>query len=239
MTSLIGAEFRKLFTTRTLYYVLAGVLAMAVVSVIDPEHTAASFERPFHEHTFLFFTSLLARVLILVLGIRAIADEYRHGTIVPTFLVTPERGRVFVAKTVAVASVGAILAVLTWAAMVAAASALAHADGTTLTLGQGAWRSLAGTTAAGAAWGVIGLGLGAAVRSQLVATVGGIVWLMGIEDAVRGWLGDLAVYLPGQAGLSLALAPASRALLVGALALGAYAALAALAGAWAVRRDVT
>ena len=78
MRSLIAAESRKLTTTRTPYLLLAGVIAMAVISVIDPGHSAGTFQKPFHEQTFVFFTALLTRVLILVLGIRAVTDEWRY-----------------------------------------------------------------------------------------------------------------------------------------------------------------
>lgn len=239
MKNLIAAEAKKLSTTRSVYFLLAGVILMAVMSVIDPDHSAATFDKPFHEQTFVFFTSLLTRVLILVLGIRVMSDEFRHGTIVPTFLLTPDRRHVLIAKAITAAVTGAAFALIAWVAMTTAAGAIAVSDGTTLQLDAGAWRSLIGMTAAGAAWGLIGLGLGTLIRSQIVATVGGIVWLMGIEDAVRGWFGDLASYLPGQAGLTLAIAPAPRALYLGATTLALYAALSTVAGAWAVRRDLT
>jgi ABC-2 type transport system permease protein len=192
-----------------------------------------------HEQTFAFFTALLARVPVLVLGVRAVTDEFRHGTIVSTLVVTPSRGRVVAAKAVTVAVAGALVTLTAWGAMVASATVLASTEGTSLRLGEEAWRSLGGTALAGAAWGLIGLGLGAIVRSQVAAIVGGLVWLMGLEDAVRDWFGDAAAYLPGQAGLALALGSSGRALAVGAATMGAYAAVATIAGAAAMRRDVT
>lgn len=56
---------------------------------------------------------------------------------------------------------------------------------------------------------------------------------------MRGWLGDLETYLPGQAGLALALGLPGRALAVGAATMAAYALAATAAGAYALRRDVT
>ncbi|HYO61457.1 MAG TPA: ABC transporter permease [Actinomycetota bacterium] len=239
MRDLIASELRKLTTTRLVYLLFAGVAALAVISVLDPGTGASTFERPFHEQTFLFFTSLLTRVVVLVMGIRAITDEFRHGTISSALVVTPRRGRLLAAKAVAVALTGAALAVTAWAVMAGAASVVAATEGATLRLDAGAWRSLGGTTLAGVAWGVIGLGIGAIVRSQIVAIVGGLVWLMGLEDAVRGWLGDLGTYLPGQSGLALAIAPSDRAAALGAATLTAYAVVAWVAATYAMRRDVT
>lgn len=238
MKALIGAEIRKITSIRSTYLLLAGVLLLAIVTVVDPD-SSASFDKPFHEQTFVFFTSYLARILVLVMGIRAITDEFRHGTIVSTLAVAPRRGRLLAAKAVTVAGAGALLAAAAWAASAGAASVLAASEGTSLRMGADAWTSLGGATLAGAAWGVIGLGLGAIVRSQVVAIVGGLVWLMGVEDAVRGWVGDLDRYLPGQAGLGLAIAPSARVIVAGAITMAAYAAVASLAGAAAMRRDVT
>lgn len=238
MKSLLTAELRKLVTTRSTYFLVAAVAAVALVSVQDPGHNAATFEKPFHEQTFVLFTAILSRVLIVILGIRMATDEFRHGTIVPTFLVTPRRGRVVAAKAVVAAASGALLGLLAWVAITGAAAGLAASEGTSLTVGADAARSLAGMVAGGALWGVIGLGLGTMIRSQIVATVAGLVWLMGVEDAVKGSLGDLGGYLPGQAGLGLATAPDAHVALVAAATMLAYAAFTIVGATVLIKRDV-
>ena len=238
MISLIGAELRKLTTTRGTYVLVAAAVVVSIVTVADPGHSARTFQKPFDEQTFLFFTSLLTRVLILIMGIRVVTDEFRYGTILPSLLFTPGRSRLLVAKSVTAAMVGALMAGAAWAAMTAGASVLASSVGTTLRLGTEAWRSLGGMVGAGALWGVVGVGLGALIRSQVVAIVGGLIWFMGAEDIVRGWLGDAGMYLPGQAGFAMSLAPSMRALILGTALLLGYAAAAALSGALAMRRDV-
>ena len=239
MKGLIRAEIKKLTSIRSTYLLLIATVALAVITVLDPDDSAATFSKPFDEQTFLFFTSLLVRLLVLVLGVRAITDEFRHGTIVPTLLVTPRRNRMYAAKALVVATAGALFAVTACGAMVGAASAAAASQGASLTLGAEAWRSLGGTALGGAAWALIGLGLGAILRSQLVATVGGLVWLMGLEDAVRGRLGEAGTYLPGQAGVSLALGSTPRAMLVGAATMAAYVAVTAAGARLALKRDIS
>lgn len=238
MTRLIAAEFRKLTTTRSTYLLLAAVATVAAITVLDPGHDAATFEKPFHEQMFVLFTALLSRVLIVILGIRAMTDEFRHGTVVSSLLVTPRRERVVAAKAVAVGVVGAVLGLVAWSSMTSVAAVVAATDGATLELGMDGWRTLVGMIGGGALWGLVGVGLGTVIRSQIAATVGALVWLMGIEDGIRGWLGDLAGYLPGQAGLAMAISPGGGPALTAALTLLAYAALFLGAGLAAVRRDV-
>ena len=239
MRALIGAEWLKLRTTRTVYLLLAGVAALAVVTVMDPGYEASEFGKPFHEHTFVLFTSLLSRILIFVLGVRVVTDEFRHGTIVPSLLSSPRRGRLLAAKALVAAGAGAVMGAVAWGAMTGAAAVTASSEGASLALDGGAWRSFGGMAFAGAGWALVGLGLGAIVRSQVVAIVGGLIWLMGLEDGLRGWFGDLVGYLPGQAGLALTTSPTVRGALLAAAIMSGYALVGLAGGARALRRDVS
>ena len=238
MKAMVEAEFLKLRTTRTVYFLLAGVVALSVVTVLDPNHSAATFRKPFNEQTFLLFTSMLTRLLIFVLGVRLMTDEFRHGTIVPTLLTSPRRGRVFAAKAIVAGGAGIVAAALSWTAMTAAASLVASGEGATLALDSTAWQTFAGMLGAGALWGVLGVFLGAIVRNQLMVTVGGLLWLLGIEDMFRGFLGDLGGYLPGQAGLLMVLAPSEGAAVTGLVTIVAYAAGFGLLATRGMQRDV-
>ena len=206
MKRAIASEFLKLRSTRMVYLLLLGTVGLSVVTVLDVGGSDA-FQKPFDEQTFVFFTSLLTRVLIFVLGVRLITDEFRHGTIIPTLLVTPRRGRVLGAKVVVAALLGGIAAALAWTAMTGVFLFIASVEGASVVLGAAALQTFIGMVVAGSAWAVIGVSVGAIVRNQLAATIGGIVWLMGVEDIVRSLLGDLGGYLPGQAGLGLVLMP--------------------------------
>ncbi len=86
---------------------------------------------------------------------------------------------------------------------------------------------------------MIGLGVGTVVRSQVAATVGGLVWLMALEDGVKGWLGDLGGYLPGQAGLAIAMGLPGRGAAIAGATVAAYAAAAFAMSRVTIHRDVT
>jgi ABC-2 type transport system permease protein len=241
MKSLVKAEITKLITTRAAIGLLAGAVAINVLAVIAPgENAVAEFSRPLHEQQWVFIAATLMRVFLLVLGIRAVTDEFRHGTITPSVLVAPRRARLVGAKVIALAAAGVVMTVAAGVALIGTALSTSALNGVTLNLDAGDWATLAGMLLSGALWPVIGVGLGLVVRGQVAAVVGGIVWLMAIEEIVRGRLGDLASYLPGQAGLGLAISPTEGVLLSTGLILAVYALAAAAAGALVMaRRDVT
>src|SRR5688572_7307667 len=149
MKTLMRSEFLKLRTTRTVFYLPAGIVAISVVTVLDPNATAATFDKPFNEQAFLLFTSMLTRLLIFVLGVRLITDEFRHGTIVPTLLASPRRGRVVAAKAVVAGLAGSVAGALAWTTMTTAASVVASSEGASLTLDATAWATFAGMIGAG------------------------------------------------------------------------------------------
>jgi ABC-2 type transport system permease protein len=237
MKALLKSEFRKLRSTRTVYGFLLAMVVVAVVTVIDAPK--ADVADPLHEQQFVFFTGLLTRVLLLVLGIRIITDEFRHGTIVPSLLATPERLRVLAAKLAMAALTGAVLAAVAGSAMLLTALSIGSPGGTGLELDGEAGRILSGLISAGALWTTIGVALGTVVRSQVLAIVGGLLWLTGIEDMLKSRLGDFSDLLPGDAGLIIVVGSSLRQSLTGALILLTFT--VALSGASALvltRRDV-
>src|SRR5207248_6777909 len=58
---------------------------------------------------------------VLLLGVLGITGEYRHGTVVPSFLITPRRSPVLAAKLIAHAIVGAALSLAVTVVAVGAA----------------------------------------------------------------------------------------------------------------------
>jgi hypothetical protein len=60
---------------------------------------------------------------------------------------------------------------------------------------------------------VLGVGIGALVRHQVAAVVGGLVWVLVVENLASGLLGDAGRFLPGQAAHAVANATAVNNLL--------------------------
>jgi ABC-2 type transport system permease protein len=190
----------------------------------------------------------LAQAFALVLGVLAITTEFRHGTITPTLLVVPRRVRLLVAKMGASALTGLLLGLLTTGcvALIVAgiSSARGYDDGSTTS--QVLKMFVGGTIAAGL-FALIGLGLGAIVRNQVGAIIGGLVYMLvveplaGIIPTFGDWVGKYG--LGGASGaLSQTAGPDTDTVsqLAGGLMLAGYAAILLIIGIILVnRRDVS
>jgi ABC-2 type transport system permease protein len=177
-----------------------------------------------------------------LLGAMSITAEIRHGTIRPTFLVNPWRGRVIAAKVGASTLIGAGFGLVASALGAAAGTALLGARGVDMQLDGGDYALLiAGGTAASALWAAIGVGIGALVRNQVPTLIGISAWLLFVEGLFGEGVMDVGRYAPGLLGMAVSgqepdtlLAPGLSLLL-----LALYAAAAAAAGLVATkRRDV-
>lgn len=239
MNNQMRSELRKLFTTRTVWWLALGVVGMALLATSSVSgQSAAEYAKPLADQQF-FFVNMFSRLLLLVLGIRMVTDEFRYGTAVPTFISSPNRTRVIVSKVLVAGVAGMAIAALGQAAMVGSATAVFSMNGHDLEIGTRGLQGIVGGVLAGGIWAVIGVGLGALIRNQVVAIVGSFVWLMAIEEIVRARLGDtLGGFLPGQAGGTLALAP-EEYWAAGAAIFLAYGVIATALGlVWTRLRDI-
>jgi ABC-type transport system involved in multi-copper enzyme maturation permease subunit len=185
-----------------------------------------------------------ATVLLLILGIIGMTQEYRHRTATPTFLTTPRRGRVVVAKLVAygLAAVPFALAIL--AVNVLVVTVYAGARGATPSLTGDNLQVLTSSGIALVIYAVIGVGIGALLRNQVGAIVGALVYLFVVEPIIRAIPATSGAYkwMPGGALEALTATfqgPALLAAWQGGLLLLGYGLVAAVLGTLlAVRRDV-
>ena len=246
MRAQLRSEVFKLRSTRTglgLFAAMTGLVLLAVVlHSLLPAQALASRN---NQLMILGRGEFLGALFAALLGALAVTAEVRHGTIRPTFLVTPRRGRVVWAKVSASVLAGAGFGLVAGAVAAAAGAAALGARGIDLRLDGGDYVLLAtGSAAAAALWAVIGVGVGALVRHQVPTVVGICAWLLFVEGLLAGdlvGLGEVWRFLPGAAAAAISgqepgtlLAPA-----VGLALLAAYAAAAAVSGAFATsHRDV-
>lgn len=250
MIGLIRTELLKLRTTRTVYWMLLGMLAFATLSVVGILATAGRVEGTAELGTdkglrTVINASSVGWVFVLVLGILAVTGEYRYGTITQTFLTTPYRGLVVASKLVAAAACGLAFAVA--AALVTLAVALpwlASKDIEVSLLDPDVTTVLLGVLVANSLYGALGVGVGALVRNQVAAVVIGLAWGFVVEGLLINVVPEVGKWLPAGAASALTRRVTERGELLpmwaGGLLFAAYAVAFAIVGSrLVIRRDVT
>jgi ABC-2 type transport system permease protein len=250
MIRLIRTELLKLRTTRTVYWMLLGMLAFATLSVSGIIATAGRVEGTVELGTdeglrTVINASSVGWVFVLVLGILAVTGEYRYGTITQTFLVTPDRGAVLAAKLIAYALVGLAFAVVAALTTLAIALPWLASKGVEVSLFDPDVTSvLLGVLLATSLYGALGVGVGALIRNQVAAVVIALAWGFVAEGLLISLVPEVGRWLPGGAASALTRRGTQGGDLLsmwaGGLLLAAYAiALAVFGSRFVVRRDVT
>jgi hypothetical protein len=243
----LRAELLKQRTTRSVLGLFVAMLGLIVLAEVLHGFglPADSLRDPSRQLMVLGLGGMLGSLFAALLGALSVTSEIRHGTLRPTFLVTPRRRRVVGAKVTVSVLLGAGFGLIGSVVATAAGAAALEARGVGVALDGGDHTLLiVGATGAAALWAAIGVGVGAIVRNQVPALVGICAWLLFVEGLLvdaTGGLGRIGRYLPGAAGAAMSGQEPSRLLdpIVALLVLGAYAVVTAASGAaTTARRDV-
>jgi len=253
MINTVRSEWTKLFTTRTWIGLLLGACVMAggfaalftgLAGQVQNGQPGIPAVGTSQYETLIFSVPANTSVLLLILGIIGMTQEYRHRTATPTFLTEPRRGRVITAKLFAYALVAVPFALAIIAVVVLVAEVYAGARGAAPSFSADNVQTLAASGLVLVVFAVIGVGVGALFRNQVGAIVGSLVYLYVVEPIVSGIGAIQGAYkwLPGgavQAITSNFQAPELLEPWQGGLLLLGYGLLAAVLGTFlAVRRDI-
>ena len=250
MLRLVRAEFVKLRTTQVWLWMLLADVAIgglvAVASLAPNDVITAPKDVPY-----LFATSNGALLTAFVLGVLGMTTEYRHQTITPTVLATPSRWAIVTAKLITYAVVGVAYA----AACIGVQLAIAlpwlsakhiHVDFADHDL----QRALFGMPGVFALFALFGIGVGALLRSQILAVTLGLVFLLVVQNLVAAIpsIQDAWAYTPAGATIAI-LYPYERASAADVQLLHAQAGLlvlvlwalvpAAVGAGYSMNRDIT
>ncbi|HEU4399638.1 MAG TPA: hypothetical protein VFU54_17595 [Actinomycetota bacterium] len=247
MTRLVRAELLKLRTVRTTAGIFALTVATSALIITAVMLIAGRPGQPAIGSDALPELVLVAKgpltILALILGVLGMTGEFRHGTATPTFLVTPNRGRVVAAKVLAYALAGVALAATSAVVVLGVGLPWLHAKGVDIAIVDAEVGSrLLGLAAIVALHAVLGVGLAALVRNQVAAVVAGLVW-MRVEGMIPDLLHrpGLGRWLPeGAANALVEPGHATLPLWAGGVLFAAYGvALAVIGARFVVSRDLT
>lgn len=265
MSHAVRGEIIRLFSTRLVLWAMVAAIATGagltgLLGLVGPENTSPpmpGLDTPEGAGIVVGISGVLLFVPALI-GTIAITSEYRHDTIGTTFLTVPRRGRVLGAKLCVYSAFGLVYGLVMslssglalWCVVALRGGALGASVDDLATL-------LARLAVAAAIYMLLGVGIGALARHQLVAVgiVLGYFYLLEYLLMIVPGLNALYPFLPGGATAALTdftfLAdtitaetslgtPELLSPLVGAVVLVVYAVAAAgVASAAPLRRDLT
>lgn len=249
MTDLVRSEFRKVTGTRLALGLLVGVVAIVMLALgftlwgpagpeMQAQGVSSSVETSADVIGILGVTSIVG-VFALVFGVVFATAEYRHQTASTTFLAEPRRWRVGIAKLVAVGTVAVIYATVTLGLALVVLAVHATTEGTSLPLDGDVWTFLGMSVAAVVVNAVLGVGVGAALRSQVGAIVAVLVWLFVVESLVAGLVPALARWTPFAATNGMTVLDGDPTMGVATTVALGYALVAVAAGTWRTERRDT
>jgi ABC-2 type transport system permease protein len=249
MIRLVRAEARKLRTTRTFYAIVIGALAI-IASGTTSLSLAGSFSLGDQPARQVLAVAGIAQTFALILGVLAVTNEFRHGTITSALLVTPKRTPVLVAKLVTLAIGGLVFGLIAFGGAAAITMSILHERHvvTHVTTGNVVAIVIGGTLATGL-FAALGVGIGAVIRNQVGSIIAALALLYviepiltilpGISNAAQTYgLGGISSAASGTTPLHATAHILSQAPAV--LVLAVYAAVLLVAGTGILRvRDVT
>ena len=234
------------------YVSLTGPQDLQGVPAEQAEQARASANDVFQAANLFTSGQYFGLLFVLLLGILVVTNEFYHQTATTTFLTTPRRTLVVGAKLVTAALSGALLWLVTTLLTVPATLIYFGIQGWDPHLGS--WdvtRAILLNLLAYVLWGILGVGFGVLIRSQIGATITAVVlYLVGTTAANVvffllqqwlhwDWISKLAVIVPSTASslmISGTELPGNPPQWVGAVVLIGYAAVTGTVGTMIMRR---
>jgi hypothetical protein len=201
MINLIRSEVLKIRSTQVWFWMLLLAAAFTALGTIGMVVTAIDDHHDRHpvDYYSVFTQSQGAGVALLVLGLLGLTTEFRHKTITPTLLATPNRWRLLAGKAASYAIFAVIYALACVALNFAIAIIWLSAAGVPVEYGHGVPGGVGKAFLTLVLTGMFGLGLGALLRNQAAAMVFGIVYFFILDNVLNyvPWIRKGYAYTPG------------------------------------------
>ncbi|MGH9224531.1 MAG: hypothetical protein ACRD2W_12320 [Acidimicrobiales bacterium] len=243
VTTQVMIELERAWRTRTMWALAAAMLVVAGLVAFGASHQAHAatgvLTGDFEMRLVLDGVPAL-RIFVILMGILSVTSEYHHGDVVWRYLAEPSRTVLVAAKATTNAMVGAILGVVALQLSILVTvfqmeTPVPNLGLTTAAAAQG----IVGSILSLALAGVLGVGIGAAVRNQTAAVVGALVAVLLVEPLVTALAPAVATYLPNAAAAAVSGGAGGAAWVTGLVTTVVYAAGAVVAGGIVCsRRDV-
>lgn len=203
MINLIRSEVLKIRSTQVWFWM---VLLAAAFTALGTIGTSVQAVQNHHDgnpidYYGLFTQSQAAGVALLVLGLLGLTTEFRHKTITPTLLATPNRWRLLAGKAASYVIFSILYAVICVVLNFAIAIIWLKAANVPLEYGHGVDGGVLKAFLSLVLLGLFGLGLGGIIRNQAASMVFGIIYLFVLDPLLNfvPWIRKGYAWTPGGA----------------------------------------
>ncbi len=254
MIALIRSEFHKAFSTKLLLILSLSALGFMLLQIF----LLVLFSPPGFEDTNrlmdpAYIKTIIASaggasIFLLILGIVAMSGEYRNQTITSTFLATPVRWRVIVAKMATFAILAFVLALILWSISAVTTMLLLSTQVSAPFEWSTAFQILGGTVLGLVLYAMLGVAIGSLITSQVAAIIIALVFVLVVEPLLTVFFVSVGKWFPGSA-LNAILQTSDRpnagtsellSIPMGTLILVGYTVIFAIAAAFiTTKRDIT
>jgi ABC-2 type transport system permease protein len=253
----LRAEFRKVLTTKLALWLLAFSVAFTALNVMLMVYLVPTNGRVVNSEQLLqipeYVNSIVAScanasVFVLIIGIIGMTGEYRHMTITATFLASPRRSPVMLAKAVAYAVIGAIFGVVNFLVSLSLATITLAGKEHAAIIPSESLQTLGGVILGFAIYAILGVAVGSLIRNQVAALIIALVFVFLIQPLLSAFVDWTTAWLPGGAldavmSFTYRQGEVTTGLLSawggGLLLIGYAIALGAIASITTLKRDIT
>ncbi|UQX89829.1 ABC transporter permease [Jatrophihabitans telluris] len=202
MINLLRSEVLKIRSTQVWIWMMVLVVAITVAATLASVLSISADTPTDGIDYFGIWTNFgVAGVALLVLGILGLTTEFRHKTITPTLLATPNRLQLLLGKALGYVVFAIPYGVVCLLINLITAWICLRAKGLPVQFGDGAVSGMVRSLLGLVLLAFFGLGLGALVRNQAAAMVVGILYLSVLNLLFAGipWIRRVYLYEPAGA----------------------------------------
>jgi ABC-type transport system involved in multi-copper enzyme maturation permease subunit len=210
MKRLIQTEFLKLRTVRLPYGLLAGTAGLtALVATLIAFRSGGAIRDLPSLATAAGLTNVITAtrfglLFATVLGVVVASGEFRHGTATPTYLGSPNRNHVMLAKITTAAGIGLLFGLVASGVATGVGAAFAAGKGYAIAIpAMTMLRFALGAALAAGLFAGIGVAIGSLIRNQVAGIVGVFAWGFVIEQILAGVFPSVGRFLPYTAAQTL------------------------------------
>ena len=202
--ALLKSELRKVLYARANWGLLIAASFLSIIGVVTTPFVLGSAPGGMQIGLdtsvgvdAVYANAISGYIMAIIIGVMLMAGEYRHGTAVATFLTRPKREIVLFAKLGISALVGSILMLVsTWLSILSGVAILTTFEEAVSPSSDIFINLTLAAIVSGAVLGIIGVSIGALLKSQIMGIVFSLIYVFIIDPLLLVLFVEAGKFLP-------------------------------------------